>query len=111
MSWDATGVVRLDVDGHTVEHVVCDQNYTHNCNPMIRAAGWPEWPYEVGAISSPDLADKLAGVIDVMAGERRRFEAMNPENGWGDYASLLLVLQRMRSIALEWPSAVWDVSG
>lgn len=107
MSWDAFAFVM--VDGHEVDLPV-EFNYTHNTNRMIREAGWPEfWPE--GPIPAAEVEARLATVIDTMSGQRRRFEAMNPENGWGSYETLLPLLENMRSAAAEYPSATWRFHG
>jgi hypothetical protein len=110
MSWDATATVTHEVDGDESTFEVLAVNYTHNCNRMIREAGWPEfWPRE--SLGSDEVAAKLGMVIDTMSAQRRRFEAMNPENKWGSYESLLAVLHEMRRAALQWPSAKWEFYG
>lgn len=106
MSWDVD--VTVTVDGEAV--VVFEANYTYNTNRMVRDAGWPEFP-DVGPLSSDELGRKLASVLDAMGGNRRRFEAMNPGNGWGSYESLFDRLSQMRVAAVAHPTATWRFYG
>jgi len=36
---------------------------------------------------------------------------MNPENGWGNYDELLVLLDRMTAATAEHPDAIWSVWG
>jgi hypothetical protein len=122
MSWDATLV---DDRGH----VEGDWNYTHNCNDMIAAAmaaaGQPTVPMCGGPLgpaigpawwdrldqkSGPEGAALLTTIIHQLEADPAHYRAMNPDNGWGDYDSLLAVLREMRNSVPEWPT-VWEASG
>lgn len=127
MSWDA---YLIDDRGHEEGF----WNYTHNCNPMIEAAlgedieattepWWQSictqgasplgrccwWELLHGA-EGPEGAALLDRVIRGLEAEPARFRAMNPQNGWGDYDSLLKVLTEMRNAVPEWLTK-WKVHG
>jgi len=104
VSWDIGMCVT--VDGKNVEFGR-DFNYTHNTNPLIRDAGFTEWP-NVGGMNVDEFCARLYDTISVMYHNAAQFRAMNPENGWGDYDQLLQVLAEMYEEFLPYPSAtVW----
>jgi len=82
MSWDA------DFDGRS-------WNYTHNTNRMIRDID-PDWWDSLDGLSGAEGSALLGKIITGLESDPERFRAMNPENGWGDYDSLLGVLREMK---------------
>lgn len=122
MSWDADLV---DDRGH-IKH---EYNYTHNTNNIIAAAlvaaGHEEppqcagplgpaigaaWWDQLNGMSGPDGAEYIGHIIAGLQSDPERFRAMNPPNGWGDYDSLVTVLQEMRANVPDWPTT-WRVNG
>ena len=103
MGWDLMAVVNVDGDERTLE----SWNYTHNCNPMIRGAGFSEWPYEVDGMDGKELSRKLDAALRSLRAEPERFRAMNPSNGWGSYDSLVPVLEEVADFAATHPSVTW----
>lgn len=80
---------------------------------------WTSHPDGYGTISWYDHLDGLPGpegaayldlIIRGLEADPGRYREMNPENGWGDYDSLLKTLCDMRSAVPEWPTA-WSTSG
>ena len=102
MSWDVS--LTVDVDGSPIDFGECFY-YTHNTNPMIREAGFREWPYEVDGMLCRHFCDRLDGTLRVLRSDPERFRAMNPENDWGDYDSLLTVLADLLDTFDRFPSA------
>ena len=117
MSWDAY------FDGHA-------WNYTHNTNRMIAAAlkdqadiDTPPCGGSLGEIIGPAWWDALEGasakkgrkylkkIIKALEADPEKYRAMNPENGWGDYDRLLVVLREMRDASVAHPDPRWSVSG
>lgn len=103
MSWDA------EFDGQPF-------NYTHNTNGMIAAAYevvtgeptkqcggplgaaiGPGWWKRLNGMTGRQGAAYLGQIIAGLEADPDRFRAMNPENGWGDYDRLLVVLRKMRA--------------
>lgn len=116
MSWDAS--LNTRVDGKTITIPGAEWNHTHNCNHMINAAmkdlgiekKGPWWKQIDGKTASE--SNKFLGdVINVLQTDPIRFVAMNPDNGWGSYDSLLSVLGDMRDTGIQFPSATWNVWG
>ncbi len=107
MSWDA------DICGRS-------WNYTHNTNPMVHAAA-ESLGYDLGGRSWFDVLEGqhidaarpfLTAIVDELEANPDTYRAMNPENGWGGYDSLLDVLREMRDVEPPPPpSMVWEVSG
>lgn len=104
MSWDA------DVCGHS-------WNYTHNTNRMIATAaesagydlGDEAWYRWLDGRTIDSGRPFLAAIVREMEAHPETYEAMNPENGWGSYDSLLDTLREMRDVRP--PSTTWAVSG
>lgn len=121
MSWDA---YLYDDRGHCEG----DWNYTHNTNRMIAEALkavdiatpkcdgplggviGPAWWYELDGKSGPDGAAYLDKIIRALESDPGKYRQMNPENGWGDYDSLVKTLSDMRASVPEWPTT-WSAHG
>jgi hypothetical protein len=116
VSWDAD--LTCDCCGHSVG----DWNYTHNTNGMIAAAReaighadahelgsthpimqaiGPPWFDVLNGMSGAEGARYLGDIVTALEADPERYRAMNPENGWGSYDSLLGVLRDMRDCSTE----------
>ncbi len=124
MSWD---VDLTDDRGHNEGW----WNYTHNCNGMIaealfdlgcvnahavpddhpiwKAIGAPWW-HRLDGCDGPTGAAFLHELVTQLERDPDKYRAMNPENGWGDYDTLVKVLTEMRNAVPEWPTK-WSASG
>ena len=117
MSWDA------DFDGHS-------WNYTHNTNRMIAAALkdhagadvppcggslgdiiGPAWWYKLQGLDADEGRNYLSLIIESLESDPMKYRAMNPENGWGSYDSLLETLREMRDASVVHHDPKWSVSG
>jgi hypothetical protein len=126
MSWDAS--LTCDCCGHEVG----DWNYTHNTNRMIAAAReslghvdahdlgsthpimkaiGPPWYQVLNGMSGADGAWFLNEIVTALEDDPPRYRAMNPENGWGSYDSLLDVLRQMRDRSTTENPMTWRCSG
>ena len=110
MSWDAS---LYDDRGHCEG----DWNYTHNTNKLINAAladiGQPQkdtWWRTLNGMDGPEGAEFLHQIIMALRANPDKFVPMNPPNGWGDYDSLIKVLEDMKASVPEWPTQ-WIVHG
>lgn len=83
-----------------------DGKLTHYPN----GRGSISWWKHLDGMSGPEGAAYLNTIIVGMEADPERFRAMNPENGWGDYDSVLDVLREMRAAVPEWPTT-WHASG
>ena len=111
MSWDA------DLECACCKSSLHEQNYTHNTNRMVNealaTAGYvltDSWWTHLHGKSGPEGAIMIRDALEVMAADRPRFLAMNPDNGWGDFDRLFDVLTRMCEAVPEHPT-VWRVQG
>lgn len=89
------------------------RNYTSNVSPM--------WAKALGGESLGDLIDRLGGrnadliphldlAVRRMRATPALYRAMNPRNGWGDYAGALKYLVWMRDMCRAVPEGnvvVW----
>lgn len=125
MSWSAT---LFDDRGH----IEGEWNFTHNCNGMINTIldseyeqvsvaeevfrfktteRQPTWWKQLDDLDGEQSWVFLDTIIAGLESDPERFRKMNPENGWGDFDSLVKVLKAMReAIPNSWPSR-WRVSG
>lgn len=122
MSWTA---YLTDDRGHEEG----DWNYTHNTNRMIaqaledceveqvpecggslgKAIG-PAWWYRLDGATGPDGAKYLDAIVSSLESRPEKYRAMNPDNGWGSYDSLLGVLREMRDRVPDGPTT-WRAHG
>lgn len=118
MSWDAT----LTYGG-----MFQDWNYTHNCNGMIghvvdtlrpgardakRAeTGYGSWWDLLHGMNGEEGYKLLSQIVGGLSEAPAFFREMNPDNGWGDYDSLMRVLIEMRDASEAAPAASWSVWG
>lgn len=128
MSWDAD-FYAIDTDGEGYH--LRDWNFTHNTNGMINLALGPEriqdtptpwweriskvaggsWWTVLDGMSGNDGHRLLSEVLTAFDAEPARYRAMNPENGWGDFDQLCLVLREMSDLSRRFPTGLWRVSG
>lgn len=120
MSWDADYYARAD--GQFLH--AGGWNYTHNTSRMIYqvldSVGWDRgedehgkrpWWSVVNGMSGSESVKYLSAIIDGLASEPETFRPMNPDNRWGNYDDLLVVLREMRDTAERFPSGEWAASG
>ena len=83
-------------------------NHTSNTSPMWREAGIDlrDW----GGKSSKDLLEALNPAILNMTANPKKYKAMNPPNGWGDYYSALGFLVGLSQACREYPESEVMVS-
>lgn len=86
-------------------------NITHNLVKMANEAGIYKhlWrPDEIGITKARELIEPLTDGLALMQSESDRFEALNPENGWGSYDRFLPWIARYLEACRTYPDA--DVS-
>lgn len=92
--------------GHIEQYY--DRNYTSNMFPMLKRAGF-DWDDVNGKLAG-ESAPLINAVIEKMALDRQGYEALNPDNGWGDYKSFLAFLCEVASACKAHPKAIVRVS-
>jgi len=83
-------------------------NITHNLGKMAIAAGIYEalWrPEKIGITKASQLIEPLTKGIKLMKDDPKRFEKMNPENGWGTYSGFVPWVERYLNACKEYPEA------
>jgi len=84
---------------------VFDYNITHNLTHMAKAAGVYEklwYPLEAKA---SELVDPLVMGIKTMVEDKERLIEFNPDNGWGNYDTLLEFMLEYLKACLKYPDA------
>jgi hypothetical protein len=102
MSWGCD--IEIDhEDGYKTVIEVVD-GHTYNLTPMWRLAGTCEVTRDFDGQNAGRLAPILtAGLIDALR-HRDAYEALNPENGWGDYEGFIEILTRFVQLAWAHPT-------
>jgi hypothetical protein len=90
-----------------------EANYTHNCGEMAELAGiysavWR--PEENGITKASQLIPVLKAGIEEMESNPAKYEAKNPENGWGSYRTFLPWLRRYLCACQDFPDSDVSVS-
>lgn len=85
-----------------------DWNYTSNCAGMWRAAGCDI--AEFHGKPAAELGAALRTAIDNLTGDPGKYDEMNPPNGWGSRASLVVALARLADDCGNHPLATVSVS-
>lgn len=79
-------------------------NLTYNLSPMLHAAGMPPWKDFLG-LRAADAGRTWATVVAELRRDPQRYEAMNPENGWGSYEGAVEVLSALVQACERFPGA------
>jgi hypothetical protein len=88
-------------------------NVTHNLNKMADAAGIYDalWrPDEIGIATAKQLVPLLRSGLERLRADPPRFEALNPENGWGSYKGFVPWVAAYLQACEEYPEATVRVS-
>lgn len=88
-------------------------NITHNLGRMASECGLyePLWEAEDKRLTTAaQLVTPIRDGLALLTSDRARFEAFNPENGWGDYDGLVRFAENYLAACEQWPEAevrVW----
>lgn len=112
MSLDITLYIEVDTGGDEPHRVdLFDASVTHNLGKMADAAGIYQavWrPGEHGFTDAGILIPVLEVGVERMESDPAKFEALNPENGWGSYERFLPWLKNYLEACKEHPKALID---
>jgi hypothetical protein len=104
MSW----AIGIHVNGIHFENA--EWNYTHNCNDMMREAGY-DWVYRLDGQKVVETLPKFRAMLTELEAHPKKYRAMNPPNGWGDYDRLCKklheIMVRASEIVESVPDAQW----
>lgn len=106
---------RVETDEKTDEKtdLVFRANITHNLINMAEEAGIYEclWrPEEVNFTKADQLIAPLSHGLRIMKRDPKRFEKLNPPNGWGSYEAFVPWIERYLIACITYPEAevsVW----
>lgn len=106
MSWN----ISININGISLENA--DWNYTHNCNQMMRDAGY-DWVYHLDGQRLDETLPKFEAMLKNLKAEPKKYRAMNPDNSWGDYDSLVKlweeeIIPRAKEILTKVTDAQWS---
>jgi len=114
MSLDVYLIAEADTGASEPYQVqVYEANITHNLNRMAKEAGIYEelWrPDEIGITHACELIRPLRSGANAMYLDPPRFQALNPENGWGSYDDFLPWLEKYIAACQEHPKTKVKVS-
>jgi hypothetical protein len=87
---------------------VFDWNITHNLTKMADEAGiymylWN--PEKVGITKAEQLIEPLTKGLQLLKSDPRRFNRLNPDNGWGTYEGLVEFIESYLLACIENPDA------
>lgn len=102
-----------NVHSRSGERELFSANITHNLNVMAQDAGiylcvWR--PDECGITKAGQLIGPLSKAVALMRDQPERFKRLDPENGWGSYATFLPWLDSYLEACLAFPDAYVKVS-
>lgn len=107
MSYDL--YLLIDTGGEHLTCVVELGNYTSNVGGM-----WAEaLGYRLGDLDGRNAADVIPDVtraVKCMEADPAKYEAMNPDNGWGSYSGALAYLRSLLEGCIEHPKTQISVS-
>lgn len=95
------GLVSLDI---------LDENMTWNLRPMFAAVNNDKGPSDWHDLKGSEVAEILTRTIAAWDADPAKFEAMNPENGWGDFEDAQQVANTILAACNKAPNAVLRVS-
>lgn len=88
-------------------------NITHNLTTMAKEAGIYQhlWrPEEIGIVKAEQLIEPLTEGLARLKENPQLFKGFNPENGWGEYHSLVEFVEKYLLSCVEHPNAAVNVS-
>lgn len=106
MSYDV--YLEIDTGGPEPASVGMDWNYTSNCAPMWRLAGADLAEFD--GKKAGECLPYLTKAIASMLADPEPYKALNPENGWGSYRTLVPALRDLAYDFGRHPNATVRIS-
>lgn len=106
MSYDID--LEVDTGGPQPAYLGDGWNYTSNCGPMWREAGADLDDFD--GKPAADCAPVLEAAIANLRANPGKYKAMDPDNGWGSYRTLLPALDELAASFRAHPKAIVRVS-
>ena len=86
-------------------------NYTHNTNAMIRAASGGKCWGDYDGQPASKVADFALKVANELVANYEKFDAMNPENGWGSRENCVRFIREVGDACRENSKLIFEASG
>lgn len=96
------------VDAEDPEWEVFSENMTSNVAPMWREAGCDL--RDLKSWKAKDCVKPLCDAINRMKADPKKYRAMNPANGWGNYDSCVEFLVHCHDACLANPESIVHIS-
>lgn len=100
--------MRVDL-GNGWKHLDYWKNYTYNVSPMFRKAFGEKGINFIDGKTGEECLIKLLSGLANMENNKKEYEAMNPDNGWGCYDGAKEVIETLIKWAKEAPKAEFYV--
>jgi hypothetical protein len=105
MSYDIYLMINTGIEEAEVKYV---GNITYNIAPMVKKACGMTFLDMEGKIAT-EVAQILKKGMVAMIERPEEFEALNPDNGWGNFEDLLSYMKLFWSLCRKHPSCVVEV--
>ena len=92
MSYDISLYINTGIEERKVVEV---GNYTYNCCGMFTDASAGTAISDLDGEECWKIEPMLASAVENLQKNPNKYRAMNPENGWGDYDSFLLYVEKL----------------
>lgn len=76
---------------------------TYNLSPMFREASGHRFA-DLEGMSGARVGSILRTALHRLVSDPPKYEALNPENGWGDYEGLVKVVTQAAVLAARYPN-------
>lgn len=94
-------------DGERYTIAGTEMNMTSNLARMWDTAGCPLYAFDCAPARA--LGVVAGQAIQRIHDDRATYEAMNPENGWGNVDSALRFLTHIKDQCAKWPDAIVSI--
>jgi hypothetical protein len=101
------GTTPLDFDSEQATEIY-SANITHNLGKMAEEAGIYQYlwyPEKLDITRAQKLIEPLKKGLELLKSDKKRFEAFNPSNGWGNYGHLVLFVEKYLRACESYPHA------
>ncbi|MFV0290970.1 MAG: hypothetical protein ACK5IJ_08790 [Mangrovibacterium sp.] len=89
-------------------------NITHNLSKMAKAVGVEDvlWnPENIGITTASQMIPFLEKGIEELTANPKKYKALNPPNGWGDYDVFVSFCKSVLHNCREYPDATVEANG
>jgi len=85
------------------------RNYTYNVSKMwYEAMPGSKQFVDIDGMTGDDSIPVLQTAITRLKADPDKYQAMNPENGYGTYTGFVEFLEELKKMAVENPNRIWQ---